>query len=270
LENTTNSMVVVGDVPKITPLYAYVNQMESFEFDVTGGIPPYTITAGAGTFESIGSGKYRYTAPETKGIYPVTAYDSRGLVAQLTVETGSSQITLSPSNLVLGSGESNTVTINNGKPPYTIDAEMGNISWTGQAQFRYEAPEQRVRGSFSIVVTDANGLKASAMVSLNSTGTSCVTVDEAVNLNLPCLYMNGKPVEATLNYSPKSGSNDLFWTMGYSKPAEANEFPAVLKNDNALTIPCLEILDDRYYVELVPAESDDGKTIWRLGNIQAW
>ncbi|MBF0259304.1 MAG: hypothetical protein HQK62_10780, partial [Desulfamplus sp.] len=248
----------------------YLNQSEEFEFNVTGGIPPYTITAGAGEFENIGPGKYRYKATDTQGVYFITAYDSRGLVAQLTVEIGSSKIKLSPSNLVLGSGESNTVTINNGKPPYTIDAEMGNISWTGQAQFRYEAPAQSVRGSFSIVVTDANGLKSSAIVSLNGIESGCVTVDEILNLHIPCLNMNGKNVEANLIYTPKEGDQNLFWIMGDYVEGNTNDFSSVLGDDNKITIPCLEIIGAKYYIELSPQEPKENPIYWTLGKIQPW
>lgn len=207
LSNTASCMIVVGDAPIISPSYAFSKPSGSFTFKVQKGFPPYTIKVDAGEFPlSTGQGLYQYTAPVTKGFYHITVTDSTGLTTQMTVETGDSDVIITPGEISLCSGEAGFFEIKGGKSPYKVTAEVGSLTESGQGRYRYEVPEQAdLTGEFFFKVEDANENRASGVVNIqpqNCNNGSCIEMDENLGMKIPCARYGSAFYGFTLNFHP--------------------------------------------------------------------
>ncbi|MBF0202391.1 MAG: hypothetical protein HQK66_14005, partial [Desulfamplus sp.] len=77
----------------------------------------------------------------------------------------------------------------------------GSLFESGQARYRFDAPDQReVRGIFFVQVTDANGSRASAAVTILPG--SCIGARDDLTMHFPVAWLSAEAYRFDLGYFP--------------------------------------------------------------------
>ncbi|MGZ3774893.1 MAG: beta strand repeat-containing protein [Pseudobdellovibrionaceae bacterium] len=159
--NTSDASVSVNSALTITPTTKTLGVSNSFTFNATGGVPPYSyaVASGGGTITATGD----YKAPATNTTAVVRVTDSASSTADATV-TVNDPLTISPLNSTVAAGGTQTFIAAGGVGPYTYTVVSGGGSFASAV---FTAPSVATGASVSILVTDTLGNTANASVTVN-------------------------------------------------------------------------------------------------------
>ena len=150
--------------PVVLPASASLTVGQQQAFAISGGVPPYTVTASGGTpasgTVSESGGVFQYTASAVGG-FDILVTDSAGKSGGAAVtNTAAAALSVSPSGpLTLASEANQQIVVTGGVPPYQISLILGlagSVSSTtvdDGVPFLYEAPNSASSGA--ILVTDS-------------------------------------------------------------------------------------------------------------------
>jgi len=151
----------------VTPRRLIMNPEEKKRFQVTGGTPPYKLSAKVGEIEEVDKkGRYGYQAPDVSGDYTITVRDAEGRMRMIAVVVQSA-LQVTPSELFLQREEKAELNISGGYGDYTLTAIKGEVAKKG-GKIRYQAP--KVAGRDVITITDQAGavVQVEVLVSTDS------------------------------------------------------------------------------------------------------
>ncbi|MCM2279940.1 MAG: hypothetical protein NDJ89_17845 [Oligoflexia bacterium] len=157
--NTSDAAITVNASLVISPTTKTLAVNNSAGFSASGGIPPYSFSASAG---SIASGSGAYTAPSSAGSATVTVTDSAGNTAQAAV-TISAALSISPATKDLGVNQNTSFTAAGGLAPYVYSVLAGGGS-INSSSGAYTAPASA--GSGTVRVTDALGNLSDSVITI--------------------------------------------------------------------------------------------------------
>jgi uncharacterized repeat protein (TIGR01451 family) len=147
--------LVVRPSPKldITPAFASVEQGDSVTFSLSGGQPPYEMTASDGTRLTQVDKTFSYQSLTT-GQITVTVTDSLGHQTEAQVETVAS-LKVTPERAVMKRENTLELRASGGAKPYTWRVTQGELSQNEGEQVTYTAPTRS--GLHTVTVTDNIG-----------------------------------------------------------------------------------------------------------------
>jgi uncharacterized repeat protein (TIGR01451 family) len=147
--------LVVRPSPKldITPAFASVEQGDSVTFSLSGGQPPYEMTASDGTRLTQVDKTFSYQSLTT-GQITVTVTDSLGHQTEAQVETVAS-LKVTPERAVVTRGDRLELQAIGGAAPYTWSLTQGELSQNEGEQVTYTASTRS--GLHTVTVTDNIG-----------------------------------------------------------------------------------------------------------------
>jgi hypothetical protein len=150
----------------VTPRRLIMKPEEKKRFQVTGGTPPYKLSAKVGEIEEAGVGGYGYQAPDVSGDYTINVRDAEGRMRMIAVVVQSA-LQVTPSELFLLREEAAELNISGGYGDYTLTALKGEIGKKA-GKIRYQAP--KVAGRDVITITDQAGavVQVEVLVSTDS------------------------------------------------------------------------------------------------------
>jgi len=166
----------------------------------SGGVSPYTYSLVSGSGSVSGS---TYTAPSSTGSATVEVTDSAGSISQATIcITDTLTITVSSSSVL--SGGQVTLTTSGGLAPYTYSILLGGGSISGNV---YTAPVYSV--SAEILVTDANGMTATQVISVVKSGSIGINIPSQTLYEGELVTLSASGGIAPYTYAVISGSGSL-------------------------------------------------------------
>jgi len=153
----------------VTPRRLIMKPEEKKRFQVTGGTPPYKLSAKVGEIDKADKadvGRYGYQAPDVSGDYTINVRDAEGRMRMIAVVVQSA-LQVTPSELFLLREEAAELNISGGYGDYTLTALKGEVAKKG-GKIRYQAPN--VAGRDVITITDQAGavVQVEVLVSLDS------------------------------------------------------------------------------------------------------
>ncbi|MDA8241621.1 MAG: hypothetical protein M0Z67_14805 [Nitrospiraceae bacterium] len=180
------SATVTVDTPPalvVSPSTVTLTAGSSQVFRVTGGIPPYSIASNNSSAQpfpsaiSTSGGTYSVTAPLTPPTGPITytITDAAGSVVPATVTVTALPLRITPSNVTLAPGATQSFSISGGTPPYVTSSSNanfayngtpGNGSWTTSVISVNIDPAATPGGTVTLNVQDSGGLTASSVITI--------------------------------------------------------------------------------------------------------
>ena len=185
--NLKTAVINVSAGLMATPKQLIMEPDEEGRFQITGGIPPYDISATAGSYEGEEE-TYYYRAPSVSGDYQISVTDADGMSTNIVVIV-KLPLTVTPSELFLKRNETATLNISGGHAPYSVTTKTGDVSETEievPKGLTYTAAD--VTGQDVITITDQFGavVQVKALVSSDglyvSPGESYILPEEEIRL----------------------------------------------------------------------------------------
>jgi len=115
--NLKTAVINVSAGLMATPKQLIMEPDEEGRFQITGGIPPYDISATAGSYEGE-EATYYYRAPSVSGDYQISVKDADGMSTNIVVIV-KLPLTVTPSELFLKRNETATLNVSGGHAPYS-------------------------------------------------------------------------------------------------------------------------------------------------------
>lgn len=97
----------------------------------------------------------------------------------------------------------------------------------------------------------------------------CLSVDESLDLSIPCVAYEGGHYTLTLDSTPVPADPEgLYWRYGSAAATEPTGSSATATADLTLTLPCVRFNAATYRVTLTPAQNPDdpGGIYWRFAS----
>jgi hypothetical protein len=136
---------------------------------VTGGVPPYTMSALVGSVSN-SSGSGNYTASSSVGSDTLTVTDSLGNTATVSISTNPA-LSVTSNFSILGTYSTATYTVSGGVPPYSVSTDNGTIDTpTGSGIYATNGGS----GTATITAVDSLGNSANTVITI---ATSDVGID---------------------------------------------------------------------------------------------
>jgi hypothetical protein len=200
---------------EINPESLMLDREESRNFQILGGVPPYTVRADRGKIKSSGE-QWQYEADRSAGEGTIRVEDQEGTTIELpvTVMTG---LMLSPLAVNLAVKANQTFTISGGVPPYRWQSTVGTLSANEGEQVTYTAPG--IQGSYELTVIDSKGHIKTAIIHVNN-GLLMASPSELIMLpdEERHFFVTGgtPPYKVSTSASSYSGKDGIYY---YTAPA---------------------------------------------------
>lgn len=160
------AVINVGAGLIATPNQFIMEPEEAKRFQITGGEPPYTISATSGTYTQEEDEAYYYTAPSVSGDYSLVVRDAEGRNAIIAV-TVASALKVTPSELFLQREEEAELNLSGGHGDYVTTLITGKGKTEG-GKLTYTAAN--VAGRDVITIIDEAGAVVQVNVLVSTTG----------------------------------------------------------------------------------------------------
>ena len=176
----TATVAIATSTISITPLNLTIVQGGTQTFSATGGTGSYTWSVSDWQMGTIISTTGAFTAGPSNGTVEVSATDQSGAVGYATVTIISSTITITPVDLTIAQGGTQTFSATGGTGSYTwtvSDTSLGRIvSTTGAFTAWYAA------GTLTVTATDTAGNTGTTNVTIVPTGLTITPISLILNV----------------------------------------------------------------------------------------
>lgn len=162
LGNVQNAVINVNAGLIATPKQFVLEPEEQKRFQITGGKPPYTLSAKTGVYKQEGEAYY-YIASSVSGDDQIVVRDLDGGSAIIRV-TVTPVLKVTPSELFLRREESAQLNISGGHGQYMPTAKLGEVS-EKDGQLTYQAPKVADRDVITIMDQVGNVAQVNVLVS---------------------------------------------------------------------------------------------------------
>jgi hypothetical protein len=198
----------------------------SDNFSISGGLPPYTVTAEKGRVYG-NSERWSYTAARNANNDTITVTDQDGTKVTLNVKI-SQGLVLSPQNIDLSANTTQVFTVASGLAPYTWQVTAGTLDKTEGTEVTYTAPQ--TLGVYEISVVDQQGDVKRAVINVGgdliaSPNELILNLDEEQKFNI-----TGGTKPYKISASAGTYTEDEDGNFYYTAPSVAGDYSLTIKD----------------------------------------
>jgi hypothetical protein len=205
---------------------------DSKDFNISGGLPPYTVTADKGRVSG-NAERWSYKAPRNANNDTITVTDQDGSKVTLRV-TSRQGLVLSPQFIDLAAKTTKKFTVTSGLAPYTWQVTAGILNKTQGAEVIYTAPQ--TKGVYEISVVDQQGDVKTAVINV---GGDFIASPQQLILDLDeeqKFYIVGGTKPYKISASAGTYIEGVDGSFYYTAPSVAGDYSLTIKDkDNKTT-----------------------------------